>query len=204
MKTTYCPQTVITFCLSSALTVLCCLLAVQPAAADNEFRIGALLQVPFTITGSAPVLDHTNIRLGLTSQYADVENDKIITDRFIDNYYAADGSLSKQVVTRETVRKDSGNQVFGLEGNLFFEIFNNWNSTVEFLGFYGSSSIQGALGAGYSFAHDLFLVGKVMFPYSEVGLRYMYQPEVFVGLKTFGSFDPETSASQNDIFTDNK
>jgi len=201
MKTAYCPQTVRTLCLSGVLAALFCLLPVQPATADNEFRIGALLQVPFTITGSAPVLDHTNIRLGLTCQYADVENDKIITDRFIDNYYAADGSLSKQVVTQETVRKDSGNQVFGLEGNLFFEIFNNWNGTVEFLGFYGSNSIQGALGAGYSFAHDLFLVGKIMLPYSEVGLRYMYQPEIFVGIKTFGSFDPETSASQNNIFT---
>jgi hypothetical protein len=183
------------------LVALFCLLATQPALADNEFRIGALVQVPFTITGSGPVIDQGGIRLGLSGQYADVENDKIIINRYIDNYSTTDGRLTRQVVTRETVKKDDGNRVFGLEANLFFEIFNEWNSTVELLGFYGTNAIQGALGGGYSFTHDLFLVGKLMFPYSEIGVRYMYQPEIFFGVKTLGSFDPDTSTYQNDIFT---
>lgn len=184
------------------LVALFCLLSTQPVLADNEFRIGALVQVPFAITGSGPVFDQTGIRLGLTGQYADVENDKIIINRYIDNHSATDGRLTRQVVTRETVKKDEGNRVIGLEGNLFFEIFNDWNSTVELLGFYGTNAIQGALGVGYRFTHDVFLVGKLMFPYSEVGLRYMYQPEIFFGVKTLGSFDPDTSSYQNEIITD--
>ncbi len=201
MKTTCRPHPLAVPYRIGPLVALFCLLATQPALADNEFRIGALVQVPFTVTGSGPVIDQNGIRLGLTGQYADVEEDKIIINRYIDNYSTADGRLTRQVVTRETVKKDDGNRVFGLEANLFFEIFNEWNSTVELLGFYGTNAIQGALGAGYSFTHDLFLVGKLMFPYSEIGVRYLYQPEFFFGVKTLGSFDPDTSTYQNDFFT---
>lgn len=200
MQTTWRPHP-LPYCIGFLVTLFF-FLATQPILADNEFRIGAAVQVPFSITGSGPVFHQTGIRLGLSGQYADVENDKIILNRYIDNYYAANGPLTRQVVTRETIVKDEGNRVIGLEGNLFFEIFNDWNSTVELLGFYGSNAIQGALGVGYSLTHDVFLVGKLMFPYSEVGLRYMYKPEIFFGVKTLGSFDPDTSSYQNDIVTD--
>ena len=201
MKTTCRPQPVSTSFRTGFLAALFCLFVVQPATAGDEFRVGALVQIPLSITGSGPVLDPTHIRFGLTCQYADVKDDKIITDRYIDNFYGGDGRLTRQVVTRETIRKSSGNQVFGLEGNLFFEVFNDWHGTIEFLGFYGNNTVQGALGAGLTFSHDLFLVGKLMFPYSEVGVRYLYQPEIFVGVKTMGSFDPDNTYYQNDIFT---
>ncbi|MBM9537710.1 hypothetical protein [Desulfobulbus alkaliphilus] len=184
-----------------ALAVLFCLLAVRPVAAGNEFRVGAVLQVPFSISGSGVAFNQSGIRLGLTGQYADIDDDTIIINRFIDNQPETDGRLTRQVVTRETVKKDEGNRVIGLEANLFFEIFNNWNGTVELLGFYGTNDVQGALGAGYSFTHDLFVVGKLMFPYSEVGLRYMYLPEIFFGVKTLGSFSPDTTTYINEIIT---
>jgi len=39
--------------------------------------------------------------------------------------------------------KPRGYQVFGLEGNVFIEVFNDWNGSVELLGLYESNTIQG-------------------------------------------------------------
>ena len=77
-----------------------------------------------------------------------------------------------------------------LEGNIFVEVFNNWNGSAELLGFYGGNAVQGAFGGGYSFSDDFFLDAKVMLPYSEVGLRFLGNPEIYGGVKSLGLFEP--------------
>ncbi len=162
--------------LCSALVGLACALTTQSAHAnDNELRAGAVIQVPFAINSKFPSFDPSRIRVGLTCQYANIQDDNYT--RYIDT-----------VLT--TTVKDAGNQVYGLEGNIFIEVFNKFNGTAELLGFYGSNDIQGAAGGGYSFADGMFLDVKAMFPYSEIGLRYAGQPEIYGGLKTLGGFKP--------------
>jgi hypothetical protein len=166
---------------------LACTFPVQSAQADDtEFRAGAVIQVPFALGSSFPSFDPTKIRLGLTTQLASVEDDTIT--RFVDN-------------TLTTTRVDEGDQVFGLEGNVFVEVFNGFNGSVELLGFYGGNDIQGAAGAGYSFADGFFLDVKAMFPYSEIGVRFMNQAEIYGGVKTLGDFDPDRKLRIIDVST---
>lgn len=175
-----------TFCkpmLCGALIGIACALMTQPVHAnDNEFRTGAVLQVPFSINSRHSFFDPSRIRIGLTCQYANIEDDKFTTRRIIDN--TTGGVLSS------TTSEDMGYQVYGLEGNVFIEVFNKLNGSAELLGFYGNNDIQGALGGGYSFADGIFLDAKAMFPYSEIGLRFTGQPEIYGGLKTLGAFNP--------------
>ncbi len=161
----------------AVLVGLACVLPVQPVHADDDLRAGVVIQVPFGLGSSFPSFDPDKIRLGLTCQYADVEEDKY-THYYIDEEW-------------EATHKDGGNQVYGLEGNIFVEVFNNFNGSAELLGFYGGNDIQGAVGAGYSFSDKFFLDVKAMFPYSEIGVRFMNQPEIYGGVKTLGSFDPK-------------
>ena len=159
-----------------ALVGLACSLTTQPVHAnDNELRAGAVIQVPFSLNSKFPAFDPSRIRIGLTCQYANIKDDKYT--RYIDT-----------VLT--TTVKDAGNQVYGLEGNLFIEVFNKFNGSAELLGFYGSNDIQGAAGGGYSFADGMFLDVKAMFPYSEIGMRFTGQPEIYGGVKTLGGFKP--------------
>lgn len=171
--------------LCGVLVGLACAFTAQPVhASDGELRAGAVIQVPFALNSKFPSFDPSRIRLGLTCQYANIEEDNITTTRYTD---------SKGVVYQNipfTVQEDMGNQVYGLEGNVFIEVFNNANVSAELLGFYGNNDIQGALGGGYSFADGFFLDAKAMFPYSEIGIRFLGQPEIYGGVKTLDAFDP--------------
>ena len=93
----------------------------------------------------------------------------------------------------------SAKQAHQVKGNInpgscnqgvFIEVFNNFNGSAELLGFYGSNSVQGAAGVGYSLADGIFVDAKAMFPYSEIGVRLMNQAEIYGGAKTLGSFNP--------------
>ncbi len=169
--------------LCGALVGLACALTNQSVHAnDNELRAGAVIQVPFAINSKFPSFDPSRIRVGLTCQYANIVDDNFTTRRIINN--------NTGEVIASTLQEDRGYQVYGLEGNLFIEVFNKFNGSAELLGFYGNNDIQGALGGGYSFADGMFLDVKAMFPYSEIGLRFAGQGEVYGGLKTLGGFKP--------------
>jgi len=167
--------------------------------ASNEFRVGAVLQIPFG-GGGTSYFQLANIRVGVTSQYADVEDDEILIERHIINSYL-DGRLRSQTVTNETVTIDEGNQVYGIEGNIFIQPFGAWNPSVEILGFYGNNNVQGAFGGGYDWFDGWFLDSKVMFPYSEIGIRFIAPFEIYAGVKTFGAFDPEENITSNEIIS---
>jgi hypothetical protein len=178
--------------LYGTLIGLSCLLAAQPAAAEDEVRAGAVLQVPFDLSSANSFFDPSTIRVGLTCQYAEVEEDEIITHLSISDHYT---NTSEPIyvysnLDGESTEVDEGDQVYGVEGNVFIELFNNLTTSVELLGFYGNNDIQGAFGAGYSFEDAFFLDAKVMFPYAEVGLRFVGPLEIYGGAKTLGSFNP--------------
>lgn len=163
------------------LAGLACSLSVQPVQADDtELRAGAVIQVPFALGSSFPSFDPSKIRLGLTTQFANVEEDKIT--RRIDNALVDPNP--------PIIQKKDGDEVYGLEGNVFVEVFNDFNCSAELLGFYGGNDIQGAAGGGYSFSDGFFLDVKAMFPYSEIGVRFMNEAEIYGGAKTLGDFDP--------------
>lgn len=194
MQQTHTHTTMFKPILCGVLVGLACALTTPPAHAnENELRAGAVLQVPFSLGSSFPSFDPTRIRLGLTAQYANIESDEITTTRTIDI------SQTPNLVLTTTVQEDTGSQVLGLEGNIFIEPFNNFNGSAELLGLYGNNDIQGALGGGYSMADGFFIDAKAMFPYSEIGLRLMNQPEIYGGGKTLGSFNPAQNRRLIDI-----
>ena len=187
------------------LVGLACALTTQPVHAnDNELRTGAVIQVPFNINSRDSFFDPSKIRVGLTCQYANIEDDNITTKQVIIDHYLQNhppNTFDHYEIVSTTTGEDKGRQVYGLEGNIFIEVFNKFNGSAELLGFYGNTDIQGAVGGGYSMADGIFLDAKAMFPYSEIGLRFTGQPEIYGGVKTLGSFKPAKEYGQIESHT---
>lgn len=185
--------------LSTALLGLASGLSAPCLHAEDEIRAGAVLQIPFSLGSSRPFFDYSTIRVGLTCQYASVEEDEVITTHHVTNTWN-NGSLTDST-EQTTVDVDEGNQVLGVEGNIAIAPFNSFTPSIELLGFYGTNEIQGAFGGGYDFANSFFFDGKVMFPYGEIGLRFPQNVEIYGGVKTLGSFDPARENHRQDIVT---
>jgi hypothetical protein len=173
----------------------------QTAWADDEIRAGAVVQVPFNLIGRGPLFDPGAIRLGVTCQWADVEEDEITTTHYITINNNNGVLVDRSETTRRVV--DEGNQVYGVEGDLFVTLFGDWNLSGELLGFYGTNDIQGAFGAGYGGAQGLFFDVKAMFPYAEVGFQFLNGAELYGGLKTLGSFNPAKTSERFTVTTTN-
>ena len=186
--------------IQTAVVVLICTASLQSARAEDDFRAGALLQVPFSLNSWRSPVDFSGIRVGLTCQYAQVEDDVIIITRKVTNNYLDDVFQDTAETTSVTGVKD-GNQAYGVEGNVMLDILDGFTPSVELLAFYGTNDIQGALGGGYDFASDFFFDAKVMFPYSEIGVRFPNQVEIYGGLKTLGSFDPQNDHYRQRVVT---
>nr|WP_321466133.1 hypothetical protein [uncultured Desulfobulbus sp.] len=174
---------------------------VQTSQAEDELRAGAVLQIPFSLgSGNAPI-DFSGLRLGLSCQYADVDDDDLYRTRELTRTYVDDVLQSETSNITVNGRK-SGDRVYGLEGNVFFDLLDGFTPSAELLGFYGNNEIQGALGGGYDFSDGLFVDAKLMFPYSEIGVRFPNTVEIYGGLKTLGSFDPDRDIHQREVTTD--
>lgn len=185
--------------LFSAALLLASTLSAPYSHAEDEIRAGAVLQIPFSLGASQPILDPSAIRVGLTCQYASVEEDEVITTHHVTNTTL--NGVPQPSTEQTTVAVDEGNQVLGLEGNLSVAPFNGFTPSVELLGFYGTNTVQGALGGGYDFDTDFFFDGKVMFPYGEIGLRFPRNLEIYGGVKSLGSFDPARDAYRREVVT---
>lgn len=186
---------------TGSLVALLCALSMQTAWADDEIRAGAVVQVPFNLIGRGPLFDPGAIRLGVTCQWADVEEDEITTTHYITINNNNGVLVDRSETTRRVV--DEGNQVYGVEGDLFVTLFGDWNLSGELLGFYGTNDIQGAFGAGYGGAQGLFFDVKAMFPYAEVGFQFLNGAELYGGLKTLGSFNPAKTSERFTVTTTN-
>jgi len=185
--------------LSAALLGLASTLSAPSIHAEDEIRAGAVLQIPFSLGSSRPFFDPSAIRVGLTCQYANVEEDEIITTHHVTNTWN-NGSLTDSTEAT-SVAIDGGNQVLGVEGNLAIAPFNGFNPSVELLGFYGTNDVQGAFGGGYDFDDSFFFDGKVMFPYGEIGLRFPNNVEIYGGVRSLGSFDPARDGHRQEVVT---
>jgi hypothetical protein len=184
--------------LHGSLAALMGMLSISAAQADDEIRAGAVVQIPFSLQS---LVDFSTIRVGLSCQYADVEEDEITTTHHLTRR-SIEGIFLDITETSLSTSVDEGKQVLGVEGNFMIEPFNSWNPSLELLGFYGNTDIQGALGAGYDWSGDYFFDAKVMFPYAEIGIRFPEQLEIYGGLKTLGSFNPAKEYHHREIVTD--
>lgn len=140
----------------------------------------------------------SDIRLGVTVQYAEVEEDEITVTRQIEKRYL-DGQLMTSEVTSETSEIDAGNRVYGGEFSVFVRPLVGWTTSAELHGFLGNNTIQGAIGTGYDFKDGLYISVKALFPYSEIGLRLLAPFELYVGVNTLGAFNPEHSTKVEEV-----
>lgn len=185
--------------LSTALLGLASALSAPCLHAEDEIRAGAVLQIPFSLSSSRPLFDYTTIRVGLTCQFANVDEDEVFTTHHVTNTWN-NGTLTG--TTEETsVDVDGGNRVLGVEGNLAVAPFNGFTPSVEVLGFYGTNDIQGAFGGGYDFDNSFFFDSKVMFPYGEIGLRFPNDVEIYGGVRSLGNFDPARETYRQEVVT---
>lgn len=179
MKPLRCFPTSLQPILGATVALLLC--TAQLALAEDEIRAGAVLQIPITFSSLQSPVDISAIRIGLTCQFVEVERDKFLTENFI----------WEETIINSITHKDGGNRVYGVEGNVFLEIFDEWNASAELLGLYGGNSVQGAIGVGYDLRDEFFIDAKAMFPYSEIGMRFLGPFEIYGGVKTLGTFDPK-------------
>lgn len=185
--------------LSTALIGLASTLAAPSLHAEDEIRAGAMLQIPFFLGGSKPFFDPSAVRVGLTCQFASVEEDEILTTHYVTETW--NGTVLADRTESTSVTTSGGNQVRGVEGNLAIAPFNGFTPSIELLGFYGTNDVQGAFGGGYDFENSFFLDAKVMFPYAEIGLRFPGSVELYGGVRSLGSFDPAKEAYGQDVLT---
>ena len=172
--------------LCGVLVGLGCTLPAQPVAAEDEVRAGAVLVVPFSSSPSHLLFNPAKIRVGLTCQVANIKEDRVTITEYTHG-------KAKSTFSTTTAR---GDEVSGLEGSVFLEVFNNGNGAAELLGLYGNNVNQVAAGAGYSFTNGFFMGAKVMTPYSEKGVRLLDQVEKYSGRKVLGQFEPEKKTYQ--------
>lgn len=198
MKKAECSKSLVNSIICGAFIALACTSPIQLVNATEELRAGVMLQIPLHFGSSHSFFDSTKTLLGLTCLYADIAEDTLITTRRI-------GGKTRKTLS-ESRQTGTSDQVVGLEGNLFIEIFNHRNSVVELLGLGGTNAIQGAVGAGYSFSDNFFFNTKMKTPYSEKGMRFMAREEKISTFTTaaLGEFIPERDTRQIDILVAKK
>jgi hypothetical protein len=166
----------------------------QPAYAEDEFRVGLMLQIPFGGSERGDLIHFPNTRIGIKAQYAQLDDTTKMKEQVIDRVYV-DGVLQSSTTRSEDITTTDGDKVSGAQAYLLVTPFNSkWNLSGGIDGFTGKNNIQGALGFGYdsSFGGGYVKLGAQM-PYSELGFRFnLRYIDYFVGINSLSGFSPKT------------
>jgi hypothetical protein len=174
----------------------------QTAFADDEFRAGLMLQVPFGSSQSGSWVHFDNTRIGAKIQYASIDDIVMQKEQTIKRVYL-DDDLQRETVTSENiVTLDNGDKVSGAEAYFMVTPFNRrWNMSAGVNGFTGNRDFQGALGLGFDTSFGAYTQLGVLMPYSEAGLRYNFRAiDFYAGLNSLGGFSSKTQW-KDDIIT---
>jgi hypothetical protein len=170
------------------------IITAQSALAEEEWRVGGMLQIPFGGSKEQSFVHFANTRIGVKVQYA--ENDDVIkrNEQTVDRVYQ-DGVLQSSTVTSAAVvTVDEGEKVIGGEGYLLVAPFNGfWDVSGGLNGFAGQQIVQGAAGLGYDPSFGVYLGLGALLPYSQAGIRLNFRHlDYFVGATSLPKFSSKT------------
>lgn len=166
----------------------------QSAWAEEEWRVGGMLQIPFGGSKEQSFVHFANTRIGVKVQYAEIDDVVKRNEQTIDRVYQ-DGVLQSSAVTSEAVvTVDEGGKVVGGEGYLLLAPFNGfWDISGGINGLAGQQTIQGAAGLGYDPSFGVYLGIGALLPYSQAGIRLNFRHlDYFVGATSLPKFSSKT------------
>ncbi len=166
----------------------------KPAFAEEEWRVGGMLQIPFGGSREKTFVHFANTRIGIKVQYAEVDDIIKRNELTVERIYQGDVLQSSTVTSENVVTVDEGGKVIGGEGYLLVAPFNGfWDFSGGFNGFAGQETVQGAAGLGYDPSFGVYLGIGALLPYSEVGVRLNFRYiDYFVGATSLPKFASET------------
>lgn len=178
----------------------------KPACAEEEWRVGGMLQIPFGGSREKTFVHFANTRIGIKVQYAEVDDIIKRNEQTVERVYQGDVLQSSTVTSEAVVTVDEGGKVIGGEGYLLVAPFNGfWDFSGGFNGFAGQETVQGAAGLGYDPSFGVYLGIGALLPYSEAGIRFNFRYiDYFVGATSLPKFASKTvwqedKATYNDI-----
>ena len=183
--------------LAGILAIGC--IAWQPAYAQNDTRVGLMLEVPFGGGQRGSFVHFDNTRIGAKIQYARVDDISKQNQQIIDRIYQDDVLQSSTTRPETTVDLNNGDKVTG--GEVYFLVTpfsGKWNLSGGVNGFTGNKNFQGALGFGYDTLFGAYTQLGVLMPFSELGVRFNFHSiDYFAGLTSLGGFSPKTVWKDN-------
>ncbi len=166
----------------------------QSAWAEEEWRVGGMLQIPFGGSKEQSFVHFADTRIGVKVQYAENDDNIKRNEQTVDRVHQ-DGVLqSSTAPSAAVVTVDEGDSVIGGEGYLLVAPFNGfWDVSGGFNGFAGQQTVQGAAGLGYDPSFGVYLGLGALLPYSQVGIRLNFRHlDYFVGATSLPKFSSKT------------
>lgn len=189
-------KTLPTVAISLSLAALVCwpLLAVSTVAAEEEWRFGVMLQLPFGGSQERDFVQFANTRVGAKVQYAEIDDVVKRKEQTLERIYLGEELQSSEVTSEAVVKVDDGDKVVGGEFYMTITPFNRlWNFSGGANVFSGDNTFQGAGGIGFDpLLGGYFAVGVLM-PYSQAGLRFNFRYiDYYLGLTSLPEFSSST------------
>ena len=169
-------------------------IGVKPTYAEDEWRVGGMLQIPFGGSQSKSFVRFADTRIGVKVQYATVDDTIKANEQVVERVYQGGELRSSTVVSESATTVSDGGKVVGGEGYLMVAPFNGyWDFSGGINGFAGQETVQGAAGFGFDPSFGGYLQIGALMPYCEAGLRLNFRyVDYFVGATSLPKFKSET------------
>lgn len=188
--------------LLSLATLVCWqLLAAGAVMAEEEWRVGLMLQLPFGGSQEKDFVHFANTRIGAKLQYAEIDDVVKRNEQTVERIYLGEELQSSEVTSEEVVKVESGDKVVGGEAYIMVSPFNGlWNVSGGVNGFSGNNTFQGAGGLGYDPLLGGYLSVGALMPYSQVGLRFNFRYiDYYLGATSLPKFSSTTVWEEDGI-----
>lgn len=169
-------------------------MGIKQVYAEDEWRVGGMLQIPFGGSNNKSFVHFADTRVGVKVQYATVDDVIKANEQTVERVYQGGELQSSTVTSQSVVTVDEGGKVVGGEGYLMVAPFNGyWDFSGGISGFAGQETVQGAAGFGYDPSFGGYLQLGALLPYCEAGLRLNFRYiDYFVGATSLPKFKPKT------------
>lgn len=191
-----------------SLAALVCrhLLVADAVVAEEEWRVGLMLQLPFGGSQERGFVHFANTRIGAKMQYAEVDDVVKRNEQTVERIYFGEELRSSEVASEEVVKVQNGDKVVGGEAYIMVSPFNGlWNVSGGVNGFSGNNTIQGVGGLGYDPLLGGYLAVGALAPYSQVGLRFNFRYiDYYLGATSLPKFSSSTVWDEDRIVYEDK
>jgi hypothetical protein len=169
------------------------ILLCQPAAAEEELRVGVMLELPFGGSKHQSFVHFDSTRIGAKVQYAEVEEIEKRIEHVVDRVFQDGVLVSSEEKGNRVVTVSEGDQVYGGEFYLMVAPFTGkWTISTGINAFGGNNDFQGAAGFGYDPTFGGYMEIAALMPFSEAGVRLnLSYIDYFIGATSFSGFSPE-------------